>query len=90
MREQLKNWSLRIFTLGTVLMLLCGMVAAVLYLLAFLLGGRIAEMLTALVTGRLFPVWYVLNILFCVSGLVHVYLIHDKGFRFEIARDREQ
>lgn len=86
MKERLKRWSLRIFTIGTALLLIAAVLVALLYVVGFIVGGEQAASIVLFVHTTVFPVMFMLNIVFCVSGIVHVYLIKDKGFRFEITR----
>lgn len=83
MKKQLILWSRRIFTVGIFAMLVLGVVAVVLYVVAFLAGGEVAARITSWIMSGYFPVLFVLNIIFCVIGLLNVYLIGDRGFRFD-------
>lgn len=86
MKQKLISLAAKIFTIGTIAMLVLGILTALLYVVAFLFGGALAESIVAFVNGRVFPVMFVLNILFCVSGIVHTYLIGNRGFRFDIGK----
>lgn len=86
MKQKLISLTAKIFTIGTIAMLVLGILAALLYVVAFLFSGAIAESIVTFVNARAFPVMFVLNILFCVSGILHTYLIGDRGFRFDIGK----
>lgn len=89
MKEKLTKLSLKIFTVGSTLMLICGAIIAIAYVVAFVLGPPFSMVIVAAVTNGIFPVLFVLNITFCVSGLFHVYFIKDRGFRFDIGKNDE-
>ena len=58
-------------------------VGVLLDVVAFLAGGEVAARITSWIMSGYFPVLFVLNIIFCVIGLLNVYLIGDRGFRFD-------
>lgn len=86
MRQKLIYVTGKIFTVGIIAMLMSGILAAMFYVVAFFAGGVPAEQIVAFVNEKAFPVLFVWNIMFCVYGILHVYLIGDRGFRFDIGK----
>lgn len=86
MKQKLIALTRNIFTVGIIAVLVLGILAAILYLIAFIAGGTLAEKIVAFVNHRAFPVMFVLNILFCASGILYTYLTGDRGFRFDIGK----
>ena len=84
MRKKISIWTHRIFTIGIGLMLLAGAILFMVIVAAFLIGDETAEHIIHVVRGQIFPILFLLNVLFCVFGMIHVYLIRDKGFRFNV------
>ncbi len=84
MRKKLSVWTHRIFTIGIGLVLLAGAILFAVVVVAFLIGGETAEHIIRVVRERIFPILFLLNVIFCVFGMIHVYLIRDKGFRFNV------
>lgn len=84
MRKKLSVWTHRIFTIGIGVALLAGAILFAVIVSAFLIGGETAEHIIRVVREEIFPILFLLNVIFCVFGMIHVYLIRDKGFRFNV------
>lgn len=84
MRKKLSVWTHRIFTIGAGILLLAGGILFAMIVAAFLIGGETAEHMIRIVREQIFPILFLLNVIFCVFGMIHVYLIRDKGFRFNV------
>ena len=84
MRKKLSVWTHRIFTIGAGILLLAGGTLFAVIVAAFLIGGETAEHMIRAVREQIFPILFLLNVIFCVFGMIHVYLIRDKGFRFNV------
>lgn len=87
MRRKLISFTKNLFTIGTIAMLILGILMAALYTIAFIVSGAAAEYIVLLINEYIFPVMFVLNILFCcVGGILYTYLIGDRAFRFDILK----
>lgn len=88
MKEKLIQLTAKVFMYGIVVLLIFGALTALVYVIAFILGGTAAENIVVIVNDILFPVAFVLNIIICVVGIVHCYLVGDRSFRFDVGSNR--
>lgn len=86
MIERLKRLTLKLFIWGIGLLLLVGAVIAFVYIVLFFIGSTAAVRIESFIRETIFPILFVLNIFLCVIGIIYVYLIKDKGFRFNVGQ----
>lgn len=86
-KEKLSGLIKCIFTVGTGIVLTGGAMIFLGVLAAVICGGKAADILIHVIWEKIFPVFFIANVILCVLGLVHVYLIRDKGFRFEVNKE---
>ncbi|MDO4288436.1 MAG: hypothetical protein Q4C55_04535 [Eubacterium sp.] len=86
MKKFMTKLTLYVFSAGMVGSILFGVITAIVFLVAGLLGGQTAEHIVRVVVDDVFPVAFALNVVFCAFGIVHNYLIGDKSFRFDIGK----
>ena len=73
-----------IFSAGIAALLISGVLISLFYAFALIIGGNTGAAIEDLLTNRIFPILYVLNILLCIDGIIYTYLNGAKGFRFNV------
>lgn len=83
MKEKLANVFKRIFAVCQSLLLVASLVTVLAYIAAFIIGGETAVLIDSIVYNKVFPIMFFLAVAFAFVGVVYLYLMGYRTFRFE-------